>query len=465
MTTTLAPKAVVPAHLLKRAAFTTNRALEFFTESELRTQIGYGRKMWPAVIAKELIDNALDACETAGVSPIITIRLDAGALTVSDNGAGLPTTTIQQSLDYAVRVSDKKHYISPTRGQLGNALKCVWAVPFVISGNSYGKVEVTSCGEQRTIEVRLNRVSQAPDIAVQSVPFVQSGTSIKVYWPEIACELVDLEMLDLYNAPFETGLKSLVAGFAAMNPHAEFRLEGLVEACFPPADVGPSRWVKWLANQPTSPHWYTPDELRDLLLAYIHEEMEGGRARTVREFVSEFEGLRRPPTQKQVTEAFGRTGTLQSLLVDNDIPLPVVEKLLESMKTFSRPVKPQRLGGLIGKNHIQKVLAQFGVATERVEYQRIVAVGLDGLPHVIEVAFGLRSDKSSKRILLIGLNHSPTFQIPTGTISEVLNNRRVQKTDPAVLFIHEACPKFAFVGHGKGAIDEWKSMPTGEDND
>ena len=188
-------------HLLKREAFTTNRALEFFTESELRTQIGYGRKMWPAVIAKELIDNALDACETAGVSPIITIRLDADALTVSDNGAGLPTTTIQQSLDYAVRVSDKKHYISPTRGQLGNALKCVWAVPFVISGNSYGKVEVTSCREHRTIEVRLNRVSQAPDIAVQSEPFVQSGTSIKVYWPEIASELTDLEMLDLYNAP------------------------------------------------------------------------------------------------------------------------------------------------------------------------------------------------------------------------------------------------------------------------
>jgi DNA topoisomerase VI subunit B len=469
MKSTIAPKSagrpVVPAHLLKRATFTTNRALEFFTESELRTQIGYGRKMWPAVIAKELIDNALDACETAGVSPIITIRLDADALTVSDNGAGLPTTTIQQSLDYTKRVSDKKHYISPTRGQLGNALKCVWAVPFVISGNSYGKVEVTSCGEHRVIEVRLNRVSQQPDINLASSPSVQSGTSIKVCWPEIACELTELEMLDLYNAPFQTILKSLVAGFAAMNPHAEFRLVGLVKACFLAAPAGNSGWVKWLANQPTSPHWYTPDELRSLLLAYIHEEVEGSRARTVREFVSEFEGLRRPPTQKQVTEAFGRTGTLQSLLVENDIPLPVVEKLLESMKKFSRPVKPQRLGGLIGKDHIQKVLAQFDIAAERIEYQKIQAVGLDGLPHVLEVAFGLRADKSSKRVLLIGLNHSPTFQIPTGTISEVLNNSRVQKTDPVVLFIHQVAPKFAFTGHGKGTLDEWTVSPTGVSND
>ncbi len=451
--------------ILSRTAFSTNRTLEFFTESELRTQIGYGRKMWPAVIAKELIDNALDACQTAGVSPVITVQLDADTLTVSDNGVGLPTSTIQQSLDYAVRVSDKKHYISPTRGQLGNALKCVWAVPFVISGHNYGKVEVASCGEHRTIEVKLNRVSQAPDIAVQSVSFVQSGTSIKVHWPEIASELTDLEMLDLYNAPFKTGLKSLVAGFAAMNPHAEFRLAGLVEAYFPPADSGATRWEKWLANQPTSPHWYTPDELRNLLLAYIHEEIGGGRARTVREFVSEFEGLRRPPTQKNVTEAFGRTGTLQSLLVENDIPLPVVEKLLESMKTFSRPVKPQRLGGIIGKDHIQSTLAQFGIKQGRVEYQKIVAVGLDGLPHVLEVAFGLRDNKDSKRILLIGLNHSPTFQIPTGTISEVLNNSRVQKTDPVVLFIHQVCPKFAFTGHGKGQIDEWRIGTDGGSND
>ena len=34
-----------------------------------------------------------------------------------------------RSLDYLVRVSDKSYYISPTRGQLGNALKCLWARP------------------------------------------------------------------------------------------------------------------------------------------------------------------------------------------------------------------------------------------------------------------------------------------------------------------------------------------------
>ncbi len=39
------------AHILERTAFATSRVLEFFTEPDLTTQIGYGRKLWPIVAA------------------------------------------------------------------------------------------------------------------------------------------------------------------------------------------------------------------------------------------------------------------------------------------------------------------------------------------------------------------------------------------------------------------------------
>ncbi len=52
---------------LERTAFTTSRMLEFFSEKELAMRLGYERRWWPTVLVKELIDNALDACETAGV--------------------------------------------------------------------------------------------------------------------------------------------------------------------------------------------------------------------------------------------------------------------------------------------------------------------------------------------------------------------------------------------------------------
>ena len=119
-----------------RETFTTDRTLEFFSEKELQMQIGHSPNWWPVAMVKELIDNSLDACETAGVLPEIEVIVEADAVSIKDNGPGLPVKIIEQSLDYMIRVSDKSHYVSPTRGQLGNALKCLWAVPFVMSGDS-----------------------------------------------------------------------------------------------------------------------------------------------------------------------------------------------------------------------------------------------------------------------------------------------------------------------------------------
>ena len=70
-----------------REAFITDRLMEFFTEPELTTQIGYPKKLWPLVMVKELIDNAIDACETATTGAIeISIELKDDAIIVSDNG-------------------------------------------------------------------------------------------------------------------------------------------------------------------------------------------------------------------------------------------------------------------------------------------------------------------------------------------------------------------------------------------
>ena len=117
---------------LHRTTFETHRALEFFTERELTMQLGFPRRHWVPAILKELIDNALDACESARVVPEIEVTRTRNTLSVQDNGPGLPQATLERSLDYMVRVSDKAYYASPSRGQLGNALKCLWAIPYVL---------------------------------------------------------------------------------------------------------------------------------------------------------------------------------------------------------------------------------------------------------------------------------------------------------------------------------------------
>ena len=92
---------------LNRTTFATSRLMEFFTEKELSMQIGHARSWWPIALVKELIDNALDACESAAIPPDITVAVEADAVIVRDNGPGLQVSSLERARDYDVRASDK----------------------------------------------------------------------------------------------------------------------------------------------------------------------------------------------------------------------------------------------------------------------------------------------------------------------------------------------------------------------
>ncbi len=59
---------------LDRTTLRTSRLLDFCSRKELIAQTGHQPDAWPLVVLKELVDNALDACEEAEVAPEITIR-------------------------------------------------------------------------------------------------------------------------------------------------------------------------------------------------------------------------------------------------------------------------------------------------------------------------------------------------------------------------------------------------------
>jgi DNA topoisomerase VI subunit B len=177
--------------ILTRTTFRTSRTLEFFSERELTMQLGVSRDRWALAILKELVDNALDATEQTDRPPVITINEDdeAHTLSVQDNGAGLPVDTLERSLDYTVRVSDKAYYVSPSRGQLGNALKCLWALPYVLSGyRQQGQVTVATAGVRYDVRVRVDHIAQEPVLTLTPAPApeVKSGTKVTIHWPLIA---------------------------------------------------------------------------------------------------------------------------------------------------------------------------------------------------------------------------------------------------------------------------------------
>ena len=438
---------------LDRKVFEISRELEFFSEKELQMQIGHSRELWPVALLKELIDNALDACETANIAPLIEVVVEADAFSVCDNGPGLPAETLHHSMDYLKRVSDKTFYVSPTRGQLGNALKVVWASPFVAHGE-HGCVEVWSQGNHHSVDVTVDRLAQKPVVnhSVEKSDIVKNGTLVKVHWPDLASFIESQKDDDFYNsdlAEVDSGedtlavrARELVEGYAAFNPHATFRFKDMTFEATDP------EWVKWKPTDPTSAHWYTPDTLRDLIAAYVFLERNGGRILTVREFVSEFRGLSGTAKQKKVTGEL-KGIYLHDLLKDGDIDQAIVEKLLEAMKKLSNPPKPAALG-IIGQGHLKAWMVRYaGVSEKSIRY--VKRMGTDRLPHVLEVAFGIHN-KEGRRIVT-GLNWASTLVVPTEELSRLLGQMRIDRHDPVTVVVHIASPRFEFVDRGKTRLE------------
>jgi DNA topoisomerase VI subunit B len=173
---------------LHRETFRTSRLLEFCSRKELIAQTGHEPEDWPLVVAKELIDNALDACEEAGIAPDISIKIstERGEIIVSDNGPGIPKKTVRAVLDYRVRASSREAYCSPTRGAQGNALKTIVAMPFALD-LSVGRVRIDAAGVSHRIAFSVDHLRQEPTIAHETIRMATpAGTTVTVFWPDSA---------------------------------------------------------------------------------------------------------------------------------------------------------------------------------------------------------------------------------------------------------------------------------------
>ncbi len=174
---------------LQRTTFKTSRSLDFFSQKELVAQTGHHVSDWPLVILKELLDNALDAAEEAGIAPVIVVTVDENGIQVEDNGPGLPAETIKGVLDYDVRVSSREAYVSPTRGAQGNALKTIVGMPFALD-NDIGIVAfIAARGACHAIHCTVDRIRQEPVIKRETgASKVKNGTRILIPWPDSATQ-------------------------------------------------------------------------------------------------------------------------------------------------------------------------------------------------------------------------------------------------------------------------------------
>jgi DNA topoisomerase VI subunit B len=470
---------------LSRTTFRTSREMDFFTERELVTQTGHGREEWPLVIVKELIDNALDACEEAGVSPVISVTADPCGITVSDNGPGLPEATLRGQLDFTVRVSNREAYVSPCRGAQGNALKTLLPMPHVLDPEQ-GKFILTAHGTRHEISCGIDPISQRPVIhddtttaksknlpdRVGEKKLAFSGTETRLEWGPQSDEDGDLWPFSDWPPQHSYGvgreLVAIVEGFAVFNPHATINLNLFGEETVWKA-TDPN-WTKWKPSQPTSAHWYEQRHIERLLGAYITHERDIGADRLVSEFVAEFDGLSGSAKRTKVLTAAGlKRARLSEFVVDGRLDSDRIALLLDAMRDNTKPVNPKRLG-LIGEEHLKERLLAMGVQPESFRYALQIPKSKKSqseadekasfLPWVLESAFGwLGKDAEDERKIVSGANWSAAIKNPFrsfGATGEGLETQlaelRATRREPVVFVLHLAHPRVEYTDRGKSAM-------------
>lgn len=424
----------------ERVAFTTSRLSEYSTVKELTAQIGFPPELWPAAILKEAADNGLDAAEASGASPpAVSIDYGDDYLSVTDNGPGIPEAIVAAALDFATKTSTNAKYVSPTRGQQGNALKCLFAAPTVLSPGQGKGVTIEAKGLRHRVTLEVNGLTGEPRVRHErEEAFVQNGTRVTV---DVACSSDDGEGDELYKT---------AASFALLNPHAVVTINGLTFRR-PPGGAPSKRWDK---SKPTSAHWYSVKQFVDLVGAYVHAEREGGaKGLSLREFVAAFDGLKQTAKAKAVLESCGMSRMRLADLVGGDrVDEDKAELLLSAMQDHAKPVKPKALG-VIGKGQLALGMAAlFGVDPRQdIDYSRKAGFTHEGHPFVVEVAVGRLEDDDARRVVVAGLNSSPLLVTPDW-LERWLGEAMVDPEDPVMVVFHITTPVVGFTDRGKSRI-------------
>jgi DNA topoisomerase VI subunit B len=422
--------------------------LDFCSRKELVAQAGHPPEDWPLVVLKELLDNALDACEDARLAPEVSVTVDNRGITVEDNGPGIPAATVAGTLDFAVRVSDKEAYVSPTRGAQGNALKTILAMPFVLDGKR-GQVEIAAHGVRHLITFSVDPIRQQPilDHQQRDDRLVRSGTGVQVCWPDSSRSIL-------------TGARArflqIANDYTVLNPHLTLTVNWFSQRHEVKA-TNPS-WSKWRPSDKTSAQWYDRERFERLVASYIAYDADHRQDRTVRALVAEFHGMTGTAKQKAVLEATGTARlNLSALREGAGLDHDQVGKLLEAIQARTKPVKPEALG-LIGRDHLTERFRGLGCEMETFAYKRQCGQQRDGIPWVIETAFGWCPESTDRR-LVTGVNWSPGILNPFRelgsfgqSLDSVLEQQRAGRDEPIVFVLHVACPRVAYTDRGKSAV-------------
>ena len=437
---------------LERRAFSISRAAEYFNVSELEKLTGQPRRAFASVVLKELVDNALDAAESAGRTPQIKIEVSQteGFLTlaVSDNGLGLSTEQVQKILDFETRTSDKAVYKTPTRGAQGNALKTILGLPYALGIDA--PVVIESQGYRHHIHA-----------------YVTPGGTVKVDHEHTSASRQEGTRFEITLSELQLKTEKWARAFSLFNPHTTVKISDSGASSeqanpgFKIAEIYQSRvdfpasWRKFLPTDLPSAWWFNQSDFAALVDAHIAH----GDDLTLRDFIKQFRGLSGSKNTKAVAAQFGGV----SRVADLEQHSQLIPALHEAICDAAAPPSANVLG-LVGADHFKRCFSDwYGV--ERYWYKKVTGVAA-GLPFAFEVAIAQTHRPGDVHH---ALNFSPTFDDPlkgirfetesavsNGVISFLRDQHALSSWDwniDSAVAYHLTCPSLTMLDRGKTNVD------------
>jgi hypothetical protein len=314
-----------------------------------------------------------------------------------------------------------------------------------------GVTLIETRGVKHRIEFRADHVTNQPKITHTTTPSrINVGTKITIKWP------VELEWI-------EQQFKQLAESYVWFNPHLTLRGTWHGQRFVKVAATDPN-WKKWRPRDPTSAHWYDRTRLQRYLSAHVARDRDLGRNRTVREFIAEFHGLSGTAVQRKVLEEVGCSHQSLAQFFGRDrVNRTGIAKLQTSMRKHSKPVAPKHLG-IIGAKHLKHRFLASGGNAETFKYEKRMGATSEGIPYVIEFAFGLHQSgltqgAAASRKIITGANWSVRINNPfrafgsTGEgLESTLAKVRANASQPVICALHLASAYIQYADRGKSSI-------------
>ena len=416
--------------------FSEPQAAQYFYTDRLEKMTGRTSSDWHRVVVKELMDNALDAAESAGRVPVVDVAMYVGPslirLSVQDNGVGIPADVVRRMLDFKVFASDKAVYRTPTRGQQGNALKTIVAMPHALGlVESPPQLSINALGLEHRIKAQLDGAGH-PDIDLQQElskhPGASLGSAVEVLLP------AETRAWTRGTAMLRVDVRDLLRGYHLFNPHARVtfsafdlgidrgEFEGpmekkIVETHLPTI----MEYRKFMPDDPLVVHWFDIQSFTRLIRAYVRE----GDDLPLGQFIKKFRGFSSRAKAASAREAVPDARKL------SDLSDGAVAGLFAAMWRAVKEPSHKVLGNPLGEEHMVGALRRIYGSDEdkRSWYSKPIKTTLNDAPalveavvlevendvEVFEAARGTIFSPNGDR-LFVGLNHSPTYEDPLGDV-------------------------------------------------